>query len=224
MTCHPRAAWSQKPQYHSALHAPHAQHLRRRGVPCPENCGHSSAATNKDLYDILLRAAAQALIQLAADPHDVGGLIGVLCVLHTWTRALEYHPHVHGLVPAGVVSPDRSQWPPGRTAYRVPVDALSKLLRGLFVDLVRQERPDLTRPEVFWTQGWVVYCNPTVQGTEQVLNYLGRYVHRIALTNSRMLSIEDGQVCFRDQDSRHHRWKTMTLPALECIRRFLPQV
>jgi Putative transposase len=107
----------------------------------------------KDLYDILLRAAAQSLIQLAADPHDVGGLIGVLGVLHTWTRALVYHPHVHCLVPAGGLSADRTVWRPARQTYLVPVHALSKLFRGLFLDLVRQARPDLTLPEAVWTTG-----------------------------------------------------------------------
>ena len=178
----------------------------------------------QDLYDILLRAAAQALIKLAADPHYVGGLIGVLCVLHTWTRTLVYHPHVHCLVPAGGVSADRTEWRPSRTSYLVPVHALAKLFRGLFLDLVRQERPDLTLPEVVWTKGWVIYCKPTTQGREQVLKYLGRYVHRIALTNPRLLSIADGQVCFRYQDSQDQRWKTMTLPAHEFIRRFLQHV
>jgi Putative transposase/Transposase zinc-binding domain len=177
-----------------------------------------------DLYDILLRAAAQALIQLAADPHYVGGLIGVLCVLHTWTRTLTYHPHVHCLVPAGGVSADRTEWRPARTSYLVPVHALSKLFRGLFQALVHQERPDLTIPESVWTKGWVVYCKPALQGPEQVLNYLGRYVHRIALTNSRILSTEDGQVSFRYQDAQDQRWKMMTLPAPEFIRRFLQHV
>jgi hypothetical protein len=178
----------------------------------------------QDLYNILLRAAAQSLIKLAGDPHYVGGLIGVLCVLHTWTRTLVYHPHVHCLVPAGGVSADRTEWRPARTSYLVPVHALAKLFRGLFLALVRQERPDLTLPEALWTKGWVVYCKPSVQGPTQVLNYLGRYVHRIALTNSRLLSIEDGQVCFRYQDSQDQRWKTMTLPAQEFIRRFLQHV
>jgi hypothetical protein len=178
----------------------------------------------KDLYDILLRAAAQALIKLAVDPHYVGGLIGLLCVLHTWTRALVYHPHVHCLVPAGGVSADRTEWRPARPTYLVPVQALSKLFRGLFLDLVHKERPDLAIPESVWTTKWVVYCKPAVHGTDQVLRYLGRYVHRIALTNSRLLSIENGQVRFRYQDSRHHCWKTMTLPALEFIRRFLQHV
>jgi Putative transposase/Transposase zinc-binding domain len=177
-----------------------------------------------NLYDILLRAAAQSLMKLAADPHYVGGLIGVLCVLHTWTRTLAYHPHVHCLVPAGGVSADRTTWWPARQSYLVPVHALSKLFRGLFLDLVRQERPDLTLPESVWTKGWVVYCKPAVQGPEQVLNYLGRYVHRIALTNHRLLSIADGQVCFRYQDAHDQCWRTMTLPAHEFIRRFLQHV
>jgi Putative transposase/Transposase zinc-binding domain len=178
----------------------------------------------KDLYDMLLRAAAQALITLAMDPHYVGGLIGVLCILHTWTRTLTYHPHVHCLVPAGGVSTDRTEWRSARTSYLVPVQALAKLFRGLFLDLVRQERPDLIIPEVVWTKGWVVYCKPAVQGTEKVLHYLGRYIHRIALSNPRLLSIDHGQVCFRYQDSQDQRWKTMTLPAHEFIRRFLQHV
>jgi Putative transposase/Transposase zinc-binding domain len=177
-----------------------------------------------DLYDILLRAAAQALITLAADPQYVGGRIGVLCVLHTWSRTLAYHPHVHCLVPAGGVSADHTEWRPARPTYLVPVQALAKLFRGLFRELVHQERPDLTLAESVWTKGWVVYCKPTMQGAEPVLQYLGRYIHRIALTNSRILSIEDGHVCFRYQDGQDQRWKTMTLPALEFIRRFLPHV
>jgi Transposase zinc-binding domain/Putative transposase len=127
-----------------------------------------------DLDNILLRAAAQALITLAADPHEVGGLLGGLCGLHTWTRTLVYHPHVHGLVPAGGVSADRTEWRPARTSSWVPVHALAKLFRGLFLDLVRQERPALTLPEVVWTKGWVVSGTPTVQGPEPVLQSLDR--------------------------------------------------
>jgi hypothetical protein len=172
----------------------------------------------------LLRAAAQALITLAADPHYVGGLIGVLCVLHTWSRTLAYHPHVHCLVPAGGVSADHTEWRPARPTYLVPVQALAKLFRGLFRGLLHHERPDLAMPQSVWTRGWVVSCKPTMQGAEPVLQYLGRYIHRIALTNSRILSIEDGHVCFRYQDAQDQCWKTMTLPALEFIRRFLQHV
>lgn len=190
----------------------------------PHELGEVVRRHQQALYDILIRAAAHALIKLAADPHYVGGLIGVLCVLHTWTRTLAYHPHVHCLVPAGGVSADRTEWRPARSSYLVPVHALSQLFRGLFRALVSQERPDLTIPESVWTKGWVVYCKPALQGTEQVLNYLGRYVHRIALTNSRLLSLDDGHVRFRYQDAQDQRWKTMTLPAQEFIRRFLQHV
>jgi len=176
------------------------------------------------LYDILLRAAAQPRMELAADPHDVGGLMGVLCVLHTWTRALVYHPHVHCLVPAGGVSADRTEWRAARPSSLVPVQALSQLFRGRCCALVRQERPDLAIPSSVWTTAWVVYGQPSVQGTEAVLRYWGRYVYRIAFTNNRMLSLDDGHVCVRSQNSRTHRWHTMTLPAQECIRRFLQHV
>jgi Putative transposase/Transposase zinc-binding domain len=128
----------------------------------------------QDLDDILLRAAAHALLTLAADPHDVGGLIGVLGVLHTWSRTLASHPHVHCLVPAGGVSADGTEWRPARQAYLGPVHALSQRFRGLFLDLLRQDRPTLTLPEAVWTTGWVVSCTPTVQGPEQVLKDLGR--------------------------------------------------
>jgi hypothetical protein len=128
----------------------------------------------RDLDDSVLRAAAQSLLTLAADAHDVGGRIGGLGVWPTWPRTLAYHPHVHCLVPAGGVSADRTAWWPARTSYLVPVHALSQLCRGRFRALVRQERPDLTIPEAVWTKGWVVYCTPAVQGTAQVLNDLGR--------------------------------------------------
>jgi hypothetical protein len=154
----------------------------------------------------------------------VGGLIGVLGVLHTWTRTLTYHPPGHCLGPAGGVSADRTEWRLARTSYLVPVHALAKLLRGLLQALVHQERPDLTLPASVGTQGWVVYGTPAMQGTALVLNDLGRYVPRIALTNSRLLSTEDGQVSFRSQDAQDPRWKMMTLPAHEFIRRFLQHV
>jgi hypothetical protein len=194
------------------------------GCTVPHALGEISRQHQQDLDAILIRATAQALIKLAADPHDGGGLMGVLGVLHTWSRPLAYHPHVHGLVPAGGVSADRTEWRSARTSYLVPVQAVSKLFRGLCLDLVRQERPDLPLSEAVWTQGWVVYCQPTVQGTAPVLPYLGRYVHRLALTNHRLLSMADGQVGFRYQDSQSSRWHTMPLPAQECIRRFLPHV
>lgn len=177
----------------------------------------------KVLYGILMKSAAAALRKLAADPRYVGGQIGILAILHTWGRTLDYHPHVHCLVPGGGVCADQ-RWLPARKGFLVPVKALSKLFRGIFMDLVRRELPQLTIPLDAWNQPWVVYCKPSVQGTEAVLNYLARYVHRVAITNSRILSIEDGKVTFRYQPHGNVPAKTMTLEANEFIRRFLQHV
>jgi hypothetical protein len=176
----------------------------------------------KDLDDIWLRAAAQALITRAAAPHAGGGVRGVLGVLPTWTRALVDHPHVHGLVPAGGIAAERPAGRPARQPSRVPVRALSKRFRGLFLDRVRRERPDLAIPASVWTMAWVVSGKPAGPGPAQVLRSVGRSVPRIALTKSRRRSLENGQVCCRDQVSQDPRGQTMTLPALECIRRFRP--
>jgi Putative transposase/Transposase zinc-binding domain len=128
----------------------------------------------QDRDDLVLRAAAPSLLKRAADPHDVGGLSGGLGVLHPWTRALVYPPPVHGLVPAGGLSADRTEWRPARQPSLVPVQARSKLFRGVFLALVCQERPDLPLPEAVWTNGWVVYGKPTGQGPEKGRNSLGR--------------------------------------------------
>lgn len=177
----------------------------------------------KTLYPILMQAAARALMKLAADPHYVGGLIGVLAVLHTWSRTLIYHPHIHCLVPGGGLSAD-GQWRPAREGYLVPVRALSPIFRGIFLDLLAQALPDIAIPDSVRKQAWVVYCKPTVQGAENVLTYLGRYVHRIAITDRRILAVEDGKVTFRYQNARTHQWRTMTLTVEEFIRRFLQHV
>lgn len=178
----------------------------------------------KELCGILIKAAAQALIKLAADPHYVGGLIGVLCVLHTWSRTLDYHPHVHCLVPAGGVDLQTHQWKPARANYLVPVKALSQIFRGLFKDLLGRKKSELSIPESVWTVPWVVHCEPPLAHVHMVLNYLGRYVHRIALTNNRILAVENGQVTFRYQNTGDRQWKRMTLKAEEFIRRFLQHV
>ena len=177
----------------------------------------------KAVYPILMQAAARALIKLSADPHYVGGLIGVLAVLHTWSRTLTYHPHVHCLVPGGGLSAD-GPWSPAREGYLVPVRALSPIFRGIFLDLVRKALPNVAIPDSVRKLAWVVYCKPTVQGAQNVLTYLGRYVHRIAITDRRILCVEDGKVTFRYQNARDSQWRTMTLTAEEFIRRFLQHV
>lgn len=178
----------------------------------------------KTLYAILMKSAARALVKLAADPRYVGGLVGVLSVLHTWGRTLVYHPHVHCLVPAGGVSPDRTHWIPCRKSFLVPVRALSLIYRGMFRDAVGKELPGIDVPTSVWRTKWVVYCKSALQGPDKVLDYLARYVHRVALTNNRLVSITHGNVVFRYKDSQTGRWEKMTLGAQEFMRRFLQHV
>lgn len=176
------------------------------------------------LYAILIRAAASSLLDLARDPRYVGGTIAFLCVLHTWTRAMIYHPHVHCLVPGGGFSDDGHSWLPARTRFLVPVRALSEIFCARFMDLARRALPGKAFPDSLWETDWVVYSKPSVHSADNVLRYLVRYIHRIAITNNRILSFENGEVTFRYKDSRERRWKTMTLSALEFMRRFLQHV
>jgi len=177
----------------------------------------------KTLYGALMKAAAKSLMKLAADPRYVGGQLGILAVLHTWTGTLTYHPHVHCLVPAGGVSQDQ-RWLSARKDYLVPVDALSLIFRGMFLQMARQALPRENLSDLGGPKKWVTYCKPAVQGTEKVLRYLARYVHRVALANSRLLRIEGERVTFRYQDRGKQQRTTMTLPALEFLRRFLQHV
>jgi len=176
------------------------------------------------LYRLLMQAAAQALIRLAADPRFLGGRIGVLCLLHTWTGALLYHPHVHCLATAGALKPDGSAWLPSHPKFLVPVHALSKLLRGRFLAMARKALPGVRLPASVRQTSWVVYCKAALQGTDAVLEYLGRYLHRVAITNRRILSVTDREVSFRFKDRKERRWKTVRLEPAEFIRRFLQHV
>jgi hypothetical protein len=177
----------------------------------------------KAMYGVLMKAAAQSLMKLAADPRYVGGRLGILAVLHTCTRTLAYHPHVHLLVPAGGVTRDGC-WASARKDYLVPVKALSLIFRGVFVEMARRALPQQKFPDVIWAKRWWIDCRPTVQGTERILQYLARYIYRVALSNSRLIRIQDGEVTFRYQKCKERRWRTMTLAASEFIRRFLQHV
>jgi hypothetical protein len=178
----------------------------------------------KEVYGLLIKSAARSIIKLAADPRYVGGLVGVMAVLHTWGSNLSYHPHVHCLVTGGGLSSDGQAWMSARDDYLVPVRALSRLFRGIFLDSLRRQIKDIDLPKAIWQKDWVVYCKPAVQGTRTVLNYLARYIHRVAITNSRILSADDGKVTFRYKDSRDDQAKTMTVSVEEFIRRFLQHV
>ena len=151
--------------------------------------------------------------------------IKALAVLHTCGSNLSYHFHVHSLVTGGGLFPDGQAWIPARDNYLVPVKALSRLFRGIFLERIRRQFEDIHLPESIWQKDWVVYCKPAVQGTCTVLNYLARYIHRVAITNSRILSADNGKVTYRYKDSKSGaQIKTMIVSAEEFIRRFLQHV
>lgn len=178
----------------------------------------------KEVYGLLIKSAAGSIIKLTADPHYVGGRVGVMAVLHTWGSNLSYHLHVHCLVTGGGLSSDGCTWMPAREDYLVPVKALSKLFRGSFLDRIRRRFKDIDLPKCIGQKDWIVHCKPAVQGTRTVLNYLARYIHRVAITNSRVISADDGKVTFRYKDSGGAPTKTMTVNAEEFIRRFFQHV
>lgn len=165
----------------------------------------------------------ETLTTIGLDPKFVGGKLGILTVLHTWTRALEHHPHVHMLVPAGGLDKD-GVWRESRKKFLVPVQALSRGFRTRFMKQARKALPHETFAREVWNKEWVVFCKPTFNRARKVLHYLGRYVHRIAITNNRLLSLENGIVTFRYQNSDTRQWKTMPLPANEFLRRYLQHV
>ncbi len=206
---------------------------RARLLPCayflltftlPEALRPLARAHPKTVYGLLMQGAAAARPTLARDPRSLGGRPGMLAVLHTWTRALLYHPHVHLLVTAGGLSADGTTWIPSKhRKYLLPVEALSPIFRAkLCAALHKAGLLDHVPPEV-WQKAWAVHCQPA-GGGEQVLDYLGRYLFRVAIPNSRLERIADGQVTFRSRDHRTHKLRRATLPGVEFLHRFLQHV
>ena len=193
-------------------------------ITLPEPWRDIVRANQKDLYSILMKAAAKAISKLAADKKFVGGMVGIMAVLHTWTRTMVYHPHVHCLVTGGGVCRDETRWLPSRDGYLFPKRALSKLFRGIFIDMVRTIRPDVEIPQMPTSGKWVAHVKDAGQGTQAVLAYLARYVHRTAIVNSRILDVTDEQVTFAYQDNRDQRRKSIRLDPEEFIRRFLQHI
>ena len=197
------------------------------------------------VYGLLFRATATTLRTIAADPTHLGAEIGFVAVLHTWGQTLVHHPHLHCVIPGGGLSPDGTRWVSCRPGFFLPVRVLSRLFRRLFLEAL-QEAFDaghlhfdgslhaLTDPCAFTEHltparqtDWVVYAKPPFAGPSQVLDYVGRYTHRIAMANQRVLDMEDGHVRVRYTNYRAERPEThaaMTLTATECIRRFLLHV
>jgi hypothetical protein len=189
----------------------------------PEGLREVARSHQKLVYGLLFRASAAATQQLAQDPRFVGGTLGMVGVLHTWTRALIYHPHVHYVVPGGGLAPDGSAWRPAREDFLLPVRALSVIFRAKFRDALRQTELFAQVPAEVWTQDWVVHCQPVGNGAG-ALKYLAPYIFRVAISNRRILSLEDDQVTFGYTDARSAQRKTCTVDAEEFIRCFLQHV
>ena len=200
---------------------------------------------NKAVYDLLFRASAETVMTLAADPRRLGARIGMTSVLHTWGSALTHHPHIHMIVPGGGLSPDGTRWVPCRPGFFLHVRVLSRLFRRLFIEgLLALHRAgalsffgDLAgladgRTFAAWLvpfrkSEWVVYAKPPFGGPEAVLAYLSRYTHRVAISNSRLVSADAATVAFRWKDyriKRGDRQRVMRLATGEFIRRFLLHV
>jgi hypothetical protein len=210
----------------------------------PEQLSLLALRNQRLFYALLFRAASESLLEIAADPRHLGARIGILAVLHTWSQNLQHHPHLHCLVPAGGLAFDNSRWmATKRHGFFLPVRVLSRMFRGKLLSFLKQsywlgklcfagKLAELSTPRAFYSllrslrrSEWVVYSKPPFGGPEHVLKYLARYTHRVAISNGRLLNLENGQVRFRWRDSRHNnRSSTMRLDAVEFIRRFLLHV
>jgi hypothetical protein len=211
----------------------------------PEQIARIAYYNRKEVYNILFRATAQTLTTIAGDPQHLGAEIGFFAVLHTWGQNLLHHPHLHCVVPGGGLSPDGEGWMSCKPGFFLPVKVLSRLFRRLFLEMMEAafgkgklrffgELSELHDPDRFafylaplHNIEWVVYAKPPFGGPRQVLDYLGRYTHRVALSNERLLDVKDGQVTFQWKDYRskgRQKSRTMTLESDEFIRRFLIHV
>jgi hypothetical protein len=173
------------------------------------------------IYDLLFRSSAAATQRLADDPRFIGGQIGMVGVLHTWGRTLIFHPHVHYLIPAG--GWDGQTWLPAREKFLLPVKALSPIFRAKFRDALRETDGFAAIPASAWDQDWVVHCQPVGNGLK-AFNYLAPYIFRVAISNSRLISLDNDQVTFRYRDSNTGQSKLLTLEVFEFIHRFLQHV
>jgi Putative transposase/Transposase zinc-binding domain len=195
------------------------------------------------LFALLFEASATTLLEVAADPKHLGAGIGFLSILHTWGQTLQRHPHIHCVVPGGGLSSDRTRWISSRAHFFLPVRVLSRVFRGKFVAGLReafqanklvfygtclplaQKKAFAAFLRTLFRQEWVVYAKPPFGGPEHVLQYLARYTHRVAISNHRLLSVDDDQVCFRWKDYAHHsKHRAMALTHEEFLRRFLQHV
>jgi hypothetical protein len=209
----------------------------------PEGLRPLALRNQKVIYSLLFKAVSETLTELARDSKHLGAEIGFLAILHTWSQPLIHHPHLHCLVTGGGLSLDGKRWLQSKKAFFIPVSVLSCLFRGKFLGGLKREYgagklqfsgqiEELKKSSAFkrfltnlYQQGWVVYCKPPLKHPEKVIDYLGRYTHRVALSNDRLVKLEGKEVTFRWRDSAdNNKIKWLTLEAFEFIRRFLLHV
>jgi hypothetical protein len=209
----------------------------------PEQLAAVALQNKRVVYNLLFAAASQTLRTIAADPRHLGADIGFLAVLHTWDQTLRHHPHLHCVVPGGGLAIDGQGWRSSRPGFFLPVNVLARLFRRLFLQWLERafEKGELSfhgacaflaQPTAFKrllksvrAREWWVYAKPPFGGPAQVLAYLGRYTHRVAISNQRLLSLQHGKITFSWRDNRHGQLRsTMTLNAEEFMRRFLLHV
>ena len=218
------------PYFHVVFTLPHALNALAQGHP-------------RVIYSLLFRAAADTLLTFGRDPRHLGGTVGITAILHTWGQALTQHLHLHCLVTGGALAADRTRWIAGRSSFLFPVRAMSTVFRAKYLAGLRRAfdagqltfaggTADLADRHAFtvflgqlWAVDWIVYAKRPFAGPEQVLDYLGRYTHRVALSNDRLVDHGDGHVRFRWKDyADHDRVKVMALDVDEFLRRFLLHV
>jgi hypothetical protein len=180
-------------------------------------------SNQKLLYNLLFRISAAATQHLAKDPSFIGGQLGLVGILHTWGRNLAYHPHIHYLIPAGGLAANAQTWLPARQDFLLPVKALSKIFRGKFRQALQKTALFTQIPSKVWQQDWVVHCKPVGNG-RTALKYLAPYVFRVAISNRRLVKLENNQVTFRYRATDTGQLKLCTLSAEEFIHRFLQHV
>ena len=188
----------------------------------PDELRELARSHQKLIYHLLFQASSAALQTLAQDPRFVGGKLGMVGVLQTWTRDLRYHPHIHYIIPGGGLSPT-GEWMPARTTFLMPVQALSIIFRAKFRDALKKTNLYLDVPNQVWQKDWVVHCQPVGSGQE-AFQYLAPYIFRVALCNNHILKLEHGEVTFQYKDPHTGKLKTQTIPAEEFIRRFLQHI
>ena len=188
---------------------------------------HAAFRRNQKLmYGLLMRVSAEALKDICANKRHLGALPGLLSVLHTWNGQLGYHPHVHMLITGGGITPDGENWEPARGEFLVPVAVLSRKVAAKFRDALKKKEPKLfaSIPAAVWRRQWVSFLKHYGNGNDAVLNYLSRYVFRTAISNARILAVDETHVTFRYKDRAADTWRTMRLEGVEFLRRFLEHV